>query len=538
MTDSNSRKSGSRSINDVFNDHYPNHEPVVRYAVPNDEGVPMQQSMLHYIKDPIPERANWASAVYFISENQEERLQEYAENPYGNPSSDNIAKTIQDECEDTERVLYAVHAESDEHENDEKENGSGLVPLPTMVGWLQEWVRTVIDEDPGNCTFFYSGNRSIHVHTPYFLTGANLRWIKQQTKQYCSNSVAVLDPSVYKRKQQFRIPGVLHQKRGLRKVQIDTSWEHVDIISASANDVDQPDTYADVLEMLFRPDVSTDLSDLLVSSSIEETQSSSPLTEWPSRYKRPHDEHKNRAYTGYSFYPYPTGNDHNGRSVASVRMIDGSFQRQEAGKNRTFIPCYFYGAHSCSGRAYTKNEHYAPLQLSAKDAKKWDYEEGDPIIIIGGGNFESIIHPVTETIAQHVGDLLDPTDGNREDALEYLETKGYDVGSAGPSQGTHTATTQQPSDSDDESKQSTSITDAARLQRRAEKESVEMSLEHDERRKVANRLLTIHGWDHAWNWFREQYGNDFDPQRTWQGFRSIIQTHSDDFTHIEVPPKS
>lgn len=536
MTDKNDDCTQSTII-DILADHYPNHEPVVRYAVPDETGVPIQQPMLHHIQDPIPEEANWASAIYFISDRQVDRLREHSDNPYRNPSSENIAKTIQDECEDAGRVLYSVHTESDEHE-DEGKDDTDPVPLPTMVDWIEEWVRTVIRGNPEDCTFFYSGNRSIHVHSPYLLTGANLRWLKKETKQFCAGTERELDASVYKRKQQFRIPGVAHESCGLKKAEIDLDWEHTEIIRAAAGEIEQPDTYDDVLKMLFSPDDSTELSHLLLSSSAEGTQSqsSSPLTEWPSRYKRPHDGHKDRAYSGPPFYPYPTGEEHDGRSVASIRVVDTSFQRYEAGKNRTFVPCYYYGAHSCSGREYTKDEQYAPLQLSAKDAQKWEFGEGETLAVIGGGNFESIFHNVSTDIAQQIGDLLDPEDGTRKDALDLLETKGYDVGSVGRSQPSSPATDQQQS-APNQTDSSEASTRAEQLQRRAEQGSVEVSLDHGERRDVANRLLKIDGWDYAWNWFREQYGSDFDPERTWVGLHRVIETFPADFAHIEVPPQ-
>lgn len=538
MTDSSTHDTVHRTIIDLLNDHYPDHEPVVRYAFPDDNGTPKQEPRLRSIHDHIPAGASWVSAIYVVTENQFDRLNQYADKPYENLSSDNIAKTIQDECEDAGRVFYSVHAESDAHEADE--DGGDIVPLPTMVDWLQEFVRMVIEIDPGDCTFYYSGNRSIHAHTPLFVTGDNLGWLKAQTEQFCDESGAELDASVYKSKQQFRLPGAIHESRGLQKAEIDPDWGHTEIIRA-ATDAPHPETYAEVLKTIFGPQDSADLADLLVSSSATDTQtqSSSVLSTWPSRYMRPQASDQRRAHTAPSFYPYPTGDDHDGRSISAVRVVAEPFQRRAAGRNRTFVPCFFYGAHSCSGRDYTKDEHYAPLQLSKPDATKWDYEQGDRVVVIGGGNYESITYKVAESTAEQVGDLLDPEDGDRDDAIDYLQAEGYDVGSAGPSQ-THSTPNQQSAAPDGGTDQPESETRAARLQRRAEQGSVEMSLAHGERRDVANRLLTIGGWDYAWNWFREQYGDDFDPQRTWNGFRSIIETHSDhdeDIDAITVPPQ-
>jgi flavodoxin len=544
MTDNNSDCSETRTTSDpsiinIITDHYPDYEPVVRYAYPRDDGGPKQEPRLRSVHGEVPEGANWVSAIYLITENQLNRLEANADTPYGNPSPDNIAKTIQDECEDAGRVLYSVHAESDAHEDDDE--NEDVVLLPNMVKWLQEFVQTVVDIDSDDCTFYYSGNRSIHVHTPLFVTGENLRWLKKQTTEFCERTDADLDASVYKKKQQFRLPGAVHQSNGrvFQKVQIDTDWNRPEIISAAADDVTHPETYAEVLETIFSPLETTDLSELLLSSSATERSSgiSSVLSSWPSRYLRPDNEQK-RAYNAPEFYPYPTGDEHDGRSVASIRVVDEPFQRRAAGQNRTFVPCFFYGAHSCNGQTYTKDRHYAPLQLSKSDAKNWDYEAGENVVVIGGGSYKSITYKVAEKTAERVGDLLDPDDGDRDDALDYLRDEGYDVGSAGSSQPSPTASNhEQPEQNRDDSPEPE--TRAAKLQRRAEHGSIEMSLSHDDRRDVANRLLTIGGWDHAWKWFKEQYGGDFDPQRTWQGFRSIIETHRDhdeDFADITVPP--
>jgi hypothetical protein len=323
-------------------------------------------------------------------------------------------------------------------------------------------------------------------------------------------------------------------------VDIDPDWNRTEIIRAAADDVARPDTYADLLATVFNFDSTVPFSEVLLSSEVSETpsQSSPPLTTWQSRISR-YDTDQRRAHTAPEFYPYPTGDDHDGRSVASVRVQNEPFQRQTAGKTRTFVPCFFYGAHSCSGREYTKDQHYAPLQLSKADAKKWDYTQGATLVIIGGGNYQSIIHTVDEDLVEKIGDLLDPIEGSRADALDVLQENGYDIGSTGTSQSGGAQTRSQRYESNHDGDNTNQKSEARRHQERAEQGDIEQSLSHGERRKVANRLLTIGGWDTAWGWFREQYGNDFLPQRTWDAFTSIINTHSDDenLAKITVPPR-
>jgi hypothetical protein len=532
MMNNTNYDSASRPIIELLNDCYPTHEPVVRYAFPREDGAPNQEPTLRSISDPIPEGANWVSALYFITDDQLARLNQHSDDPYANPAPENIAKTIQDECEDAGRVLYSVHAESDEYEGNDDP-----VPLTTMIGWLQRFSREVIDTDPEECPFYYSGNRSIHLHTPFFITGENLRWFKEQTKQFCSEIGAELDTTVYKRKQQFRLPGATHAKTGgaLQKTRIDTDWSHDRIIRAAADEVPHPDTYADVLDTIFRPYEGKDPSDFLLTPPTVETSSPATSSFAGNRYQRPYGKDHDAAYEAPEFYPYPTGNDHDGRSVASLRVEGEPFERSEAGKPRVFVPCFFYGAHSCSGREYTKDQHYAPLQLSKKDGDKWDYARGETLVVIGGGNYKSIILTVDKPTAERVGNLLDPDDGNRIDALDYLQAEGFDIGSSGPSQSTTDPADQQSSAQSHDDAPPT--TDAQRYKQRAERGDVEQSIEHGERRDIANRLLTIGDWDLAWRWFREQYGDDFDPQRTWNGLRNVIKTFPEDFEDIEVPPK-
>jgi hypothetical protein len=536
MTDTTPNDYDSQSITDILRKSYPNFKPVVRYASPDESGVPKQEPILRSIHDNIPEGVKWVSGIYLISDAQRDQLNKYADNPYANPDSQNIAHAIQNECEGERRVLYPIHAESDAYEKD----GTDPVSLPTMIDWLQRWVREVIDKVPDEGTFYYSGNRSIHVHIPLFVTGENLRWLKDRTQDFCDMTGAELDAGVYKKKQQFRLPGVVHDGNGVfRKVEVGTDWTREEMMSAATNNDSQSGSYADILDEIFHLQDTPDLAELLLSSVATEiesqSQSSSVLSTWPSRYLRPKNEQK-RAYRAKEFYPYPTGEDHDGRSVAALRVVDDPFEKKAGGSHRTFVPCFFYGAHSCSGREYTKNQHYAPLQLSRIDARNWDFEEGETLVIIGGGNYQSIILTVEESVAQHVGGLLDPEDGERDDALCYLEAEGFEVGSAGASRVSGVTSDHQPPEQTGGSG-SEEPTPAEQLQRKAEQGDVEISLEHGERRDVANRLLTIGGWDYAWQWFREQYGNDFSPQRTWRAFESIIQTFPEDFADVDLPPE-
>jgi hypothetical protein len=533
-TDETPNSTKATDITDVLHSQYPNREPVVRYGFPREEGGQTQELALRSIYESIPDEAITASAVYLITEDQRDRLEDLADNPYAIPGSDtNIVKEVQDECEGSGHVLYPVHAESDARDDG--------VTFATMTDWLRTFVRNVLDFDPEECTFYYSGSRSIHVHVPVFVTHQNLATLKDQAEQYCDEVGAELDTGVYKPKQQFRIPGAVHEKSGgaFQKVEIDTEWSHDKIIRAAGRGTEGPDTFADVLSAVF-PAQEADEVPVLSSSTDDEPEKTipTPLIE-QKHYRRPGGKERWEAYNRKEFYPYPIGDGGSGRSVASLKVLGGAFQREEVGRGRTLVPAYFYGAHGCNGREFTKHQKYAPLQLSKADFEKWHYERGDILVIIGGASYQSRIIEVEQTTAKRVGGLLHPEEGRREDALNYLERKGYNTGSAGRS-GTSRPNhrSREQGDYVEVLPVTSPTTEAAEFQQRVEQGGTPTEeLDHGERRRVANRLLTIYGWNPTWQWFQKQYGDDFKPKRTWKGLRRVIKTHSEDLNHINVPPE-
>lgn len=83
------------------------YEPHVRYATLKN-GSPRQSPFLNHVSEPIPENAVSVSPLYFLSDEQASFLSDVV-NPWVGTS--NAAKTLQDDCEDDERVLYPVHVE-------------------------------------------------------------------------------------------------------------------------------------------------------------------------------------------------------------------------------------------------------------------------------------------------------------------------------------------------------------------------------------------------------------------------------------------
>jgi hypothetical protein len=208
---------------------------------------------------------------------------------------------------------------------------------------------------------------------------------------------------------------------------------------------------------------------------------------------------------------------------------------------------YFHGARGCAGEEFIKDHKHAPLQLSKPDYEKWEkqgFRPGDHVVIIGGKSRSSVIFSVESWQATVVGHSLTGEGGARQAALDYLEGEGYDTGKAGRSKkGSEINQTETQEDTTPNQSSGYSfktpvqnpITPAARLQQRAEQNGIE-TLSHPERRRVAFRLLKW-GWEPAWEWFNQQFGNNFDPSITWVQFRSVTTSFPEEYAHVEVPAK-
>ncbi|WP_155118396.1 hypothetical protein [Halorubrum sp. BV1] len=168
---------------------------------------------------------------------------------------------------------------------------------------------------------------------------------------------------------------------------------------------------------------------------------------------------------------------------------------------RTYISTHIYGAVSADGE-YTVWREKAPVQLSKQDYEKWNYEQGDTLVLLGGQSTSSRIIELDSPTEREVivGSLLSDSkwfnegiDGRKE-ALDWLRHYGYEVGSAGKNGPRREYSTNNPHPEP---------SGAYRLQQRAERNDVE-ALGHHERLDVANRLLRTRGWDGADEWFQEQ----------------------------------
>lgn len=526
------------SVTDWFEEVHPDTTPLVRYGFTQDDGSQYQELTLRSVYEPIPENATTSSAIYFVTDSQLKRLENCADNPFRCKGSGNIAKKIQDECENADRVRYPIYAESDAHEDG--------VPFTTMIEWIQGFIEETLGVSATECTFWYSGNRSIHVHLSKFLSHSQIVDVREQAKQYCEESGAELDTGIYKAKQMFRLPGVIHRKSAgaLQKAQIDPSWENDKIIYASSRDHARPDSYLDMLETTFTPRVDGDEFALTLDAPKGEGIEV-PLIEQAEYPEEPYDVPEWMQYNGAQFSPYALAAG-NPRSVAALEIKGGAFARKGKRGGAPMVPAYFFGAVGCNGH-YTKEAEHAPLQISEgtdKDYEKWidhGFEAGDYVVIIGGQSRRSIIHSVSKTEALQTGYHLIRSGGGRQAALTYLTEAGYDIGSSGSASHSEGKTTSRSGSRDGEpltiySAREETTNEAEQYQWIAENEGVD-ELSYEDFNLIAHRLLR-YGWDPSWEWFKEQFGSEFDPVKTWTQFRSIVEEEGyNEYDDVEVPEK-
>lgn len=519
----------------------------VQYGFPDEKG-PHREPKLRTIYEPIPDGANTASPIYMIPRGEYDRQDEF-ETGYEVKGGSSIAKEIQDECEEDDRVLCPVHIESDAYHD---------VGPETLISWFQEFVEDYLDVPFNTCTLYFSGNRSIHVHVPRFVSGEdNREQLKELAESFCEEAGADLDLGLYSRKRLFRLPGVEHEKSGLSKVEIEPMWEKDRIFRESyESSPDLPATYSAVLRRVFASHASLtrqsaqpsadephglfrvlDPEKTVLEFDTEEREIETPLIEQREYPSNSADAPEWLMYNAKEFSPYAHAHG-NPRSVAVVEVKGGAFARKGTRNGAPMVPAWFIGAIGCDG-SFTKEAEHAPLQLSEgdrKDFEKWSkggYQKGDYVVVVGGQSRSSVIFSVTRIEALQAGYRLISTEGSRKDALDYLSSQGYDVGASG-STGTiasregasTTAATIYPARENQGG--------AEALQRKAEREGIG-TLSHNERIRVACRLLR-YGWEPTWEWFEERFGSSFKPKVTHRFLKGIAEESTfQEYNHIDVP---
>lgn len=491
----------------------------IRYGVLSDDG--FTQTYLRSARQKVPENAKWVSPVYFLTQEQEDRLHSRSR-----PS----AKQIQKECEDDGRVAYPIVVESDDIENG--------TPVPDIIAALTEFIEEWIGLS--DCSSFYSGNRSIHQHTGEFTDYRGVEAIKELAERFNSKSEDVeIDASIYKKKAQFRLTGVKHQKTEQPKIPISEDADIGDCIRAANDEKTIPNTPSwhtelpwpehhdestlrqidsrspcSPLPSAFYPKSQLQLTapTLHYQAGIEDRESLLvDIEEVSDRivYKRNTDEPR-------PFSPYKKTNGDSGRSVIVMEQNGGLQQDRRDGDH--YVPAKIKFAVGGGDGYYTRHNSECRVYLSPKDYRKWEFGTGDHVVIIGGNSGSSRLLDVDETTARLIATALE-TKGKGK-ALEILRNRSYDVGETGynPSQYHKSG----PSGE----------TDAARLKR--EIENGDAPKTYGNIGSVCCRLFQIGGWDTAYEWCEMVFGPRFDPEDTHEYLQNFVEEY-DDYSHILVP---
>lgn len=221
---------------------------MVRFAK-DGKAHPKQFGTINSIHDPIPDEASYGSSIYFLTGDERARTRSFKT---GWEMEDGcIGKKLQDASEARDEVLYPVHIESDAD-----------VALPVQIAWIWALVDKYLPVSPRECWWYYSGGRSIHAHVPLFVRDDGREYMKDLVE----DCPVDLDESIYQTKPQFRLPGAVHDEKGLPKTRIDPERRHDDpeeghraiVGEAVRADPQKPETYADLLRETFGPDVLDD----------------------------------------------------------------------------------------------------------------------------------------------------------------------------------------------------------------------------------------------------------------------------------------
>jgi|APHM01.1.fsa_nt_gi hypothetical protein len=519
--------------------------PYVRYGFLPESDNPTQSPNLRQVDAPIPDNATTVSPIYLLTDDEKRRV-ESIENPYRVTDAKCIATELQNCAEANDRVLYPVLIENDDfHEK----------PSDETLHVMKQFVATELQCNPTEAMFYYSGNRSIHCHIARFVRNErSMQWLKRAAEEYCDETGADFDTAIYSRKRQFRLPGISHDKTGLKKVQIQPGWTREEIISKSNSSTrDTPESTLEFLSDVFDNSKHVEESNATVRHKLSEftrrfggrcailsnnklKSTNIPVIEKQNPPSKVDEQKEWYQYNAHPFSPYANADD-GARSVAVIEVKGPAFARKEVTTGNdthpahALIPSYFHGACGCMGE-YMKNEVHAPLQLSKQDYEKWDFQIGDRVAVIGGRSRNSRLIEITSDDAYMAEGILSSETDKRQDLLTYLDTNGYEIGSSGGNGGSGSVESGFHTQGGESGVQNSEDSEAYQLQKRAEQGDVESDLTHDERFKIACRLLT-NGWEPAWEWFKQQFGADFDPEITRTQLQSAIEAYPDDYDHVE-----
>ncbi|ELZ06791.1 hypothetical protein C480_07157 [Natrialba aegyptia DSM 13077] len=433
------------------------------------------------------------------------------------------SKVIQNECTKDGRVAHAIVAESDALEDG--------VPVQTIVDWLSTFAEDWVGVD--EYSFYYSGNRSIHLQTQQFVPGDEIDDLRLLAEEFNAMHDAKLDTSIYKENAQFRLVGAEHRKTGFHKVPISPDADRQECIKSAQTPPEQRQwpfelpapSHHDELPRRFEGE------DSLYSPPLAHYRPGfagiSPLPSEIGKqvlrgvYKssNPGSVESGRNRSGYArpFSPYKKTGEGDARSVIVMEQVDGL--RQDRWSQETYVPAKIEYAIGGGDGSFTRSNSRSLVELSPRDFRKWDFEKGDQVVIIGGNSGSSRLLKVEKMTASMVGQALESKD--RQKAFEILSNRGFDVGSSG-----YNSSRFHHEVGDNEE------SEAAKIKRGIENGTRERS--YDNLLTVVCRLLRIDGWDSAYNWCRDIFGPDFDPEETYEYLKGPAEAYSD-YSHVDVP---
>jgi hypothetical protein len=463
----------------TFSDNY---APAVRYGFPADSDHARCSPQMYHVRDNIPADAVTVSPVYLLTE-EECYWHDDLESPYAVSGSTNAAKKLQDACEREERVIYPIQAEADNYNS-----GKPVECIDDVTEFLEDRLGVSV------ASLYFSGRRSIHGHTRAYIRSEEAReWIKAEAEAYNEETSAELDSSIYNRKSMFRLPNVVHEKvpdTGIRKTEISREWPHTRIFQeAMENTAEPPETYHGQFERLTE-ELERPTAEGLHAGMGEDRP------EW---------------IYGHPFSPY--GSASGGSRSVSFFRVEGAAYCLRGSDAYAFVPAFILGAVGCDGE-FTIEQRPAPIKLSKRDyAKLKDAKAGETYSMVGGQSRSSRVFKLTDQIVHDGSTIL--LQNSRDAALEYLNSKNYDVGTSGAKGNRNSIT-----------RESGEPTDAKQLQRKAEREGFG-TLTHNEKFRVACRLLHS-GREYTHSWIAENM-ESYDYDTTENFVTPIYETYRDDY---------
>jgi len=471
--------------------------PHVRYGFIDGENGLHQEGLIP-LKEDIPSYANFVSTgIYFLTQQETAQV-----------STGAAAKRIQEDCEEDGRVAYTVVAESDAMEDG--------VSVEKIINWLVTLATDKLNLDSNEYSLYYSGNRSIHLHSSYFVRHENLGYLKNTIEEFCQELGADLDLSIYKQKSQFRLIGAKHRNTDMFKVEIPNDADRVKAVQTAQNppSLSLPHHIPKknnnlVAGSTSRGSLPSKYGSQLIREYLNETTSD---TDWDP------NTDLDGSYTNRYFSPYAnTGGGE--RSICVFEPQGGAFCRQK--NQEIYLPCYIYGARGANGEYVIRNKK-APVLLSKVDYEKREFESGERLVIIGGQSRSSRIFCVDECDKDYLGQVLNTPDNidRRKLAFDWLELQEYSIGESGM-----------------HGEPRESVYGASSDIQQLKEELVQMNRHptHNETVRVTCSILNTDGLREAWQWNKRAWGDQFDSEITRQQLIDLVQRYDyDEYNNKDI----